>query len=160
MAAPNTAHEKRSERLKVLSGNANLPLSQAICQELNVPLGGAVVRSFSDGEIYVQIDENVRGADVFLIQPTCTPVAHNLLELILMIDALKRASADRITAVLPYFGYARQDRKDQPRVPISAKVVASMIERAGRTGSCRSTCTRRRFKGFLTFRWTICSRRR
>lgn len=131
MAAPNPAHEKRSERLKVLSGNANLPLSQAICQELNVPLGGAVVRSFSDGEIYVQIDENVRGADVFLIQPTCTPVAHNLLELILMIDALKRASADRITAVLPYFGYARQDRKDRPRVPISAKVVASMIERAG-----------------------------
>jgi ribose-phosphate pyrophosphokinase len=131
MAAPNPAHPKRSERLKVLSGNANLALSQAICRELEVPLGGAIVRSFSDGEIYVQIDENVRGADVFLLQPTCTPVAHNLLELILMIDALKRASADRITAVLPYFGYARQDRKDRPRVPISAKVVASMIERAG-----------------------------
>lgn len=131
MAAPNQVHPTRSERLKVLSGNANLALSRAICLELGVPLGGAVVRSFSDGEIYVQIDENVRGADVFLIQPTCSPVAHNLLELILMIDALKRASADRITAVLPYFGYARQDRKDRPRVPISAKVVASMIERAG-----------------------------
>jgi ribose-phosphate pyrophosphokinase len=131
MAAPNPAHEKRSQRLKVLSGNSNLKLSRSICAELEVELGGAVVRSFSDGEIYVQIEENVRGADVFLIQPTSTPVAHNLLELILMIDALKRASADRITAVLPYFGYARQDRKDRPRVPISAKVVASMIERAG-----------------------------
>ncbi len=131
MAATNPPHQKRSERLKVLSGNANLALSQSICNELQVPSGGAVVRSFSDGEIYVQIDENVRGADVFIIQPTCTPVGHNLLELILMIDALKRASADRITAVLPYFGYARQDRKDRPRVPISAKVVASMIERAG-----------------------------
>ncbi|MCL4796850.1 MAG: ribose-phosphate pyrophosphokinase [Bryobacteraceae bacterium] len=131
MAATNPPHQKRSERLKVLSGNANLALSQSICNELQVPSGGVVVRSFSDGEIYVQIDENVRGSDVFIIQPTCTPVAHNLLELILMIDALKRASADRITAVLPYFGYARQDRKDRPRVPISAKVVASMIERAG-----------------------------
>jgi ribose-phosphate pyrophosphokinase len=131
MAAPNPAHEARSQRLKVLSGNSNLKLAKAICGELGVPLGGAIVRSFSDGEIYVQIDENVRGADVFVIQPTCTPVAHHLLELILMIDALKRASADRITAVLPYFGYARQDRKDRPRVPISAKVVASMIERAG-----------------------------
>lgn len=131
MAAPNLAHEKRSQRLKVLSGNANPALAKSICKELGVELGGAVVRSFSDGEIYVQIEENVRGADVFVIQPTCTPVAHNLLELILLIDALKRASADRITAVLPYFGYARQDRKDRPRVPISAKVVASMIERAG-----------------------------
>jgi len=131
MAAPNQVHATRSERLKVLSGNANLALSRSICAELGVPLGGAIVRSFSDGEIYVQIDENVRGADVFLIQPTCTPVPHNVLDLILMIDALKRASADRITAVLPYYGYARQDRKDRPRVPISAKVVASMIERAG-----------------------------
>lgn len=131
MAAPNPAHETRSQRLKVLSGNSNTKLARSICAELGVELGGAVVRSFSDGEIYVQIEENVRGSDVFIIQPTCTPVAHNLLELILMIDALKRASADRITAVLPYFGYARQDRKDRPRVPISAKVVASMIERAG-----------------------------
>jgi len=121
----------RSDRLKVLSGNANLPLSRAICAELGVPLGGAVVKSFSDGEIWVQIEENVRGGDIFIVQPTCTPVERNLMELIFMIDALKRASADRITAVIPYYGYARQDRKDRSRVPISAKVVASMLERAG-----------------------------
>jgi ribose-phosphate pyrophosphokinase len=121
----------RSERLKVLAGNANLSLANAICAALDLPLGGAVVKSFSDGEIWVQIEENVRGNDVFVVQPTCTPVERNLMELILMIDALKRASADRITAVLPYYGYARQDRKDRSRVPISAKVVASMLERAG-----------------------------
>ena len=86
---------------------------------------------FSDGEIYLQIQENVRGADVFVIQPTCTPVDRNLMELLLMIDALKRASAERITAVLPYYGYARQDRKDKPRVPISAKLVAALLETAG-----------------------------
>ena len=90
-----------------------------------------MVRQFSDGEIYLQIQENVRGADVFVIQPTCTPVDRNLMELLLMIDALKRASAERITAVLPYYGYARQDRKDKPRVPISAKLVASLLETAG-----------------------------
>ena len=131
MAAQNQVHQARSERLKILSGNANIALAESICVELEVPLGGAKVKSFSDGEIYVQIDENVRGADVFVVQPTCTPVERHLLELILMIDALKRASADRITAVLPYYGYARQDRKDRPRVPISAKVIASMLERAG-----------------------------
>lgn len=119
------------DRLKVLSGNANPALARAICAALGVELGGAVVRSFSDGEIWVQIEENVRGNDVFIIQPTCTPVERHLMELVLMIDALKRASADRITAVLPYYGYARQDRKDRSRVPISAKVVASMLERAG-----------------------------
>ena len=90
-----------------------------------------MVRQFSDGEIYLQIQENVRGADVFVIQPTCTPVDRNLMELLLMIDALKRASADRITAVLPYYGYARQDRKDKPRVPISAKLIAALLETAG-----------------------------
>lgn len=131
MAASKPVHEKRSERLKVLSGNSNIKLAESICEALEVPLGGARIRTFSDGEIYVQIDENVRGADVFVVQPTCTPVERHLFELILMIDALKRASADRITAVLPYYGYARQDRKDRPRVPISAKVVASMLERAG-----------------------------
>ena len=89
------------------------------------------MKQFSDGEIYVQIQENVRGADVFVVQPTCTPVDRHLIELLLMIDALKRASADRITAVLPYYGYARQDRKDKPRVPISAKLIASLLERAG-----------------------------
>jgi len=121
----------KSERLKILSGNANLPLAKAICAELNVPLGGCTVKSFSDGEIWVQVEENVRGNDVFVVQPTCTPADRHLLELILMIDALRRASADRITAVLPYYGYARQDRKDKSRVPISAKVVAGMLERAG-----------------------------
>ncbi len=121
----------RAERISILSGNANMPLAQAICCELGVTLGGAVVKSFSDGEIWVQIEENVRGADVFVVQPTCPPVERNLMELLLVIDALKRASAERITAVLPYYGYARQDRKDRSRVPISAKVVASLLERVG-----------------------------
>jgi ribose-phosphate pyrophosphokinase len=121
----------RSDRLKILSGNANPALAEAICVELGTELGGAMVKSFSDGEIWVQIEENVRGNDVFVVQPTCTPADRHILELVLMIDALKRASADRITAVLPYYGYARQDRKDRSRVPISAKVVASMLERAG-----------------------------
>ncbi len=120
-----------AERLKILSGNANAPLAHAICAALGVPLAGAIVKSFSDGEIWVQIEENVRGSDVFIVQPSCTPVERNLMELLLMIDALKRASADRITAVMPYYGYARQDRKDRSRVPISAKVVATMLETAG-----------------------------
>lgn len=120
-----------TDRLKILSGNANAPLSRAICAALGVPLAGAIVKNFSDGEIWVQIEENVRGNDVFIVQPSCTPVERNLMELLLMIDALKRASADRITAVMPYYGYARQDRKDRSRVPISAKVVASMLETAG-----------------------------
>lgn len=119
------------DRFKVLSGNANPALAQAICRELGVELASATVKTFSDGEIWVQITENVRGADVFVIQPTCPPADRHFMELILMIDALKRASADRITAVMPYYGYARQDRKDRPRVPISAKVIASMLERAG-----------------------------
>jgi ribose-phosphate pyrophosphokinase len=128
---PAPAHGGSFPRLKIFSGNANIPLAQEICDELNVPLGLASVKKFSDGENYVQIHENVRGADVFLVQPTCTPVDQHLLEILLMIDALKRASADRITAVLPYYGYARQDRKDQPRVPISAKLVAKLLESAG-----------------------------
>jgi len=119
------------DRFKILSGNANLALAEAICRELGMTLASATVKTFSDGEIWVQITENVRGADVFVIQPTCPPADRHLMELILMIDALKRASADRITAVMPYYGYARQDRKDRPRVPISAKVIASMLERAG-----------------------------
>jgi len=119
------------DRLKIFTGNANVELANEICQCLDVRMGDAVVRTFSDGEIHLQIQENVRGADVFVVQPTCTPVEKNLFEVLLMVDALKRASADRITAVLPYYGYARQDRKDRPRVPISAKLVASMLERAG-----------------------------
>ncbi len=98
---------------------------------LGCPLGTMMIKHFADGETNLQIQENVRGADVFLVQPTCTPVDHHLMELLLMIDAFKRASAERITAVLPYYGYARQDRKDKPRMPISAKLVASLLERAG-----------------------------
>ena len=116
---------------KVFSGSANPALAQEICQALACPLGAAMIRRFADGETHLQIQENVRGADVFLVQPTSSPVDHHLMELLLMIDALKRASAERITAVLPYYGYARQDRKDRPRMPISAKLVASLIERAG-----------------------------
>src|SRR5256884_3562491 len=117
--------------LKLLTGNANRPLAEEIGQYLRVPVGDAEVTRFSDGEVYVQVNENVRGADVFVIQPTCPPVNDTLMELLIMIDALKRASAHRITAVLPYYGYARQDRKVQPRVPISAKLVADLLEAAG-----------------------------
>ncbi len=117
--------------LKVFSGSANRPLADEICRSLGIPLGNASITRFSDGEIYFQILENVRGQDVFVIQPTCMPVDTNLVELLLMIDAFKRASARRITAVLPYYGYARQDRKDKPRVPISAKLVADMLSTAG-----------------------------
>ncbi len=119
------------DRLKVFTGNANPKLTDEICRHLGVPRAEASVERFSDGEIYLQILENVRGADVFVVQPTCTPVDQNLLELLLMMDALKRASAKRTTAVLPYYGYARQDRKDKPRVPISAKLVASVLVTAG-----------------------------
>ena len=119
------------DRLKVFAGNANPALALEICRELNLAQSQAMVRQFSDGEIYLQLKENVRGMDVFVIQPTCTPVDRNMMELLLMIDALKRSSAQRITAVLPYYGYARQDRKDKPRVPISAKLVAALLERAG-----------------------------
>lgn len=119
------------DRLKIFSGTANPCLAEEICAALGLQLGNLMLETFSDGEVYLQFQENVRGADLFLIQPTCRPVDHNLMELFLMIDAAKRASADRITAVLPYYGYARQDRKDKPRVAISAKLVASLLERAG-----------------------------
>jgi ribose-phosphate pyrophosphokinase len=119
------------DRLKVFAGNANPALAKEIVRALGTELAEVMVRQFSDGEIYLQIKENVRGMDVFIIQPTCTPVDRNLMELLLMIDALKRASAERITAVLPYYGYARQDRKDKPRVPISARLVAALLETAG-----------------------------
>ncbi len=119
------------DRIKVFSGSANPALTSDVCQALGVEMGEVSLKRFSDGEIQLQILENVRGADAFAIQPTCNPVEQHLFELLLMIDALKRASAGRITAVLPYYGYARQDRKDRPRVPISAKLVASLLERAG-----------------------------
>jgi ribose-phosphate pyrophosphokinase len=119
------------ERFKIFTGTANPILAESICRHLNVPLGKALLGRFSDGEIYFQILENVRGADVFVVQPCSYPVDNHLLELLLMIDAFKRASAWRITAVLPYYCYARQDRKDKPRVPISAKLVADLLETAG-----------------------------
>jgi ribose-phosphate pyrophosphokinase len=131
MAAAKPMRAMIPDRLKIFTGNANPCLAQEICESLDMELGKLKITEFSDGEVYLQFQENVRGADVFLIQSTCTPVDHHLMELLFMIDAAKRASADRITAVLPYYGYARQDRKDQPRVPISAKVVASLLERAG-----------------------------
>lgn len=117
--------------MKVFSGNANLKLAQEICEKLQIDLGKADVRKFSDGETFVEIGENVRGRDVFIVQPTSTPVNDHLMELILMADALRRASARRITAVIPYYGYSRQDRKVSPRVPISAKAVADMLIAVG-----------------------------
>ncbi|MDA2923798.1 ribose-phosphate pyrophosphokinase [Acidobacteria bacterium AH-259-L09] len=118
-------------KLKVFSGTANVPLAQEICDYLDVPLGQVKLRRFSDGEVNFQILENVRGQDVFIIQPTSPPVNENLMELLIMIDAFKRSSAQRITAVLPYYGYARQDRKDKPRVPISSKLVGDLLSAAG-----------------------------
>lgn len=127
----NTGYMRVNRDLRVFSGNANLPLAKEICDHLNIPLGAINLTKFSDGEIYCQILENVRGKDVFVIQPTCSPVNRNLMELLIMIDAFKRSSAARITAVLPYYGYARQDRKDKPRVPISSKLVADLLTAAG-----------------------------
>ncbi|MBI5051116.1 MAG: ribose-phosphate pyrophosphokinase [Nitrospirae bacterium] len=119
------------EGIKLLSGNANKQLAEEIADYLGIPLSDATVTAFADGEIMIQINENVRGTDVFLVQSTCNPVNQNIMELLLMVDALKRASVRRITAVIPYFGYARQDRKVLPRVPISAKLVADLITVAG-----------------------------
>src|SRR5687767_1484792 len=118
-------------RLKIFTGNSNRPLAEEICRSIPEPLGEATVTSFPDGESFVKINENIRGQDVFIIQSTCPPTNHNLVELLIMIDAARRASAQRITAVLPFYGYARQDRKDQPRVPITAKLVANLIVAAG-----------------------------
>ncbi len=117
--------------MKLFSGSANLPLAEEICEHLGAALGNTKLKRFSDGEVCFQILENVRGQDVFLIQPTSPPVAETLIELLVMIDAFKRASARRITAVLPYYGYARQDRKDKPRVPISSKLVGDLLSAAG-----------------------------
>ncbi len=117
--------------LKVFAGNSNRSLAEKICDYLGIPLGRAEVKTFSDGEVAVEIDENIRGKDIFILQSTCPPVNDNLMELLIMIDAAKRASAGRITAVIPYYGYARQDRKVAPRQPISAKLVANLITVAG-----------------------------
>jgi len=123
--------QRVDEKFKIFSGTANEQLADEVCSFLGMPRGMAQVTRFADGECYVQIQENVRGCDVFVLQPTCRPVDGHLMELLLMIDALKRASARRITAVMPYFGYARQDRKDKPRSPISSKMVADLLTTAG-----------------------------
>ena len=123
--------ENSTNGLAIFSGNSNPVLAKKICDYLNLPMGNAKVKTFSDGEIQIEIDENVRSKDIFLIQSTCEPVNSNLVELLLMLDAFKRSSASRITAVIPYYGYARQDKKVAPRVPISAKLVADMLEVAG-----------------------------
>jgi ribose-phosphate pyrophosphokinase len=119
------------EGIKLFTGNSNRALAEEIATVLNMPVGDATVSTFSDGEIMVHVNENVRGADVFVIQSTCMPVNNNLMELLIMIDALKRASSGRITAVIPYYGYARQDRKAAPRVPISARLVADLLTAVG-----------------------------
>ena len=136
-AAKAASEKKRSSRLsedkrfKIFSGSANRPLSEEVCKFLGVPLGQTRLQRFSDGELHFQLLENVRGVDVFLIQPTCHPVDQNVMELLIMMDALKRASAGRITVVVPYYGYARQDRKDRPRVAITSKLVADLLTTAG-----------------------------
>ena len=117
--------------MKVFSGTANEPLAQAICKYMGIELGRCKISPFPDGETFVKIEENVRGEDVFIVQPTSPPTNHNLMELFIMIDAVRRASAMRITAVMPFYGYARQDRKDQPRVPITAKLVANLLVASG-----------------------------
>lgn len=120
-----------SKSIKIFSGSASTALTTGICQTVEVPCGRVNVGKFSDGEIKVQIGENIRGSDVFIVNSTCPPVNDNIMELLILIDAARRASADRVTAVLPYFGYARQDRKDRPRVPITAKLVSNLLVAAG-----------------------------
>jgi ribose-phosphate pyrophosphokinase len=129
--ALNWARRDLMDKLTIFSGNANPKLAQDIAIKLKTKVSSALVTRFSEGEIRVKINENVRGKDVFVVQPTCPPANDNLMELLIMIDALRRASASRITAVIPYYGYARQDRKDQPRVPITAKLVANLITVSG-----------------------------
>ena len=121
----------RAPELKIFTGTANRDLAQKICDAIGAPLGEATISSFPDGETYVKIEENIRGRDVFIIQPTSPPTNEHLMELLIMVDAARRASAYRITAVIPFFGYARQDRKDKPRVPITAKLVANLLHAAG-----------------------------
>src|SRR5712671_5914067 len=121
----------KDDKFKIFCGTANEALTDEICAFLGLERGKATVTRFSDGEVYIQVMENVRGADVFVVQPTCFPVDEHLMELLLLVDALKRASARRITTVIPYYGYARQDRKDKPRVPVSSKLIADLLTTAG-----------------------------
>src|ERR1035438_3012093 len=133
-AAPErkrTRNLTEDKRFKLFSGTANKPLAEEIARHIGVQVGEAKIQRFADGEVYFQLLENVRGVDVFVVQPTCYPVDQHLVELLIIIDALKRASAARITVVVPYYGYARQDRKDRPRVAISAKLIADLLTTAG-----------------------------
>ena len=136
-------------RLKIFSGNSNRALAEEICRTIGTPLGEATVTSFPDGESFVKINENVRGHDVYIIQSTCPPTNHHLMELLIMIDAARRASAARITAVIPFYGYARQDRKDQPRVPITAKLVANLLVAAGATRILTMDLHSQQIQGFF-----------
>ena len=135
--------------MKIFTGNAHPALAGDICSYLNVGLGDASVSSFPDGETYVKINDNIRGRDVFIIQPTCPPTNQNLMELLILVDAARRASAARITSVLPFFGYARQDRKDQPRVPITAKLVANLLVAAGATRILTMDLHSQQIQGFF-----------
>lgn len=138
-----------ASRLKIFTGNSNRPLAEQICQGIGEPLGEATVTCFPDGESFVKINENIRGGDVFIIQSTCPPTNHHLMELLIMIDAARRASAQRITAVIPFYGYARQDRKDQPRVPITAKLVANLLVAAGATRILTMDLHSQQIQGFF-----------
>ncbi|MBV8881286.1 MAG: ribose-phosphate pyrophosphokinase, partial [Planctomycetaceae bacterium] len=135
--------------LLVFAGNANKPLAKKVCDYLSLPLGKIEISRFPDGEIDMKILEDVRGADVYVIQPTCPPVNENLMELLIMVDCLRRASAERITAVIPYFGYARQDRKAEGRVPISAKLVANIITASGATRALAVDLHAAQLQGFF-----------
>ena len=135
--------------MKIFSGTSNRPLAEAIARNIGIEVGRCTVSSFPDGETFVKIEENVRGEDVYLVQSTCPPTNHNLMEMFIMIDALRRASASRITAVIPFYGYARQDRKDQPRVPITAKLVANLIVTAGATRVLTMDLHAQQIQGFF-----------
>ena len=135
--------------MKIFSGTSNQTLAASIAKNVGIELGKCTVSSFPDGETFVKIDENVRGEDVYLVQSTCPPTNHNLMEMFIMIDALRRASAARITAVIPFYGYARQDRKDQPRVPITAKLVANLIVTAGATRVLTMDLHAQQIQGFF-----------
>ena len=131
LMSSHPVHDKNLKDFRIFSGRSNRPLAEKICQFLDVPLGRCKIEDFPDGETFVKIEDNVRGKDVFVVQSTSPPTNQNLMEMFIMMDALRRASASRITAVIPFYGYARQDRKDQPRVPITAKLVANLICTAG-----------------------------
>jgi ribose-phosphate pyrophosphokinase len=139
----------KDSRLKIFSGSSNRALAEEICKSIGVPLGDATVTCFPDGESFVKINENIRGADVYIIQSTCPPTNHHLMEMLIMMDAAKRASAARITAVIPFYGYARQDRKDQPRVPITAKLVANLLTAAGATRALTMDLHSQQIQGFF-----------